>query len=197
MARAKTGRATTLWPPSPPSIIRRRRTNQLRNYAVFYDLFDEVLAAGSVDGTDSTDKKAIREVVDTENRLSVNQALLMNGHTGSYDDPALWHTTLVPGKWVAWNGYAVLWQFETTAASGGPLLGYDTDLAYPVETVFDVSGGEINCKGTGSLHEYDVDTKYRVLAVRRNDSKGYYYLIQTGDGPWKLFWMDDQPIYGN
>ena len=185
-----------LWPPSSPLFGSRKRgaEAQLRTYAVYYDVFDETLAAGNVDGTDSTDTNAVREVYDTGSRLSLSNALVMTG-VGSPLDPALWHTTTTPGPWEMWNAYAVLWRLRNDSASGDVELGLDTNLSGGIGSKpIRLQSEGLYVDGIGPLLAVPADSYVSVLMVRRPDSAGYFYLYRTGTNDWRLFWMDDGPL---
>ena len=181
-----------LWPPSPPVFLDSGEEEaQLRSYAIYYDLFDEVLAAGSVDGTDSTDELALRDVYDTGSNLNLNNQLELEGAV-SAGDPGLWHETLVPAAWVTWNGYAHLWEIKNDA--GETEFGLDVDKSAGLADHLKILSEELFVNGDGPTLDVTAGVTMSFLVVRRDDSAGYLYLYRTGTDDWKLFWMDDGPL---
>lgn len=194
MARAQ-HRGGIFWPPSTPAVTGPIAARKLRSYAIYYDLFDETLTAGNVDGTDSTDENALREVYDTGNQLELTEFLLMD-YTGA-SDPSLWHTTLTPGPWEMWNGFAVFWQSTHSGITGGYTLGLDVDLTQGIAAPhIQVSNEFVYVGSTGPFYQVFAASQVQFMIVRRNDSAGYYYFrrLADSDQPWKLFWMDEGPL---
>lgn len=187
-----------LWPPSTPLITGAVADRVLRTNALYYDLFDEVLGAGSVDGTDSTDENALRHVYDTLGDLSLNNVMTMDNNAVG-GDPSLWHTTLVPGPWTTWNGYAFFWTVKP-GPNPAMTLGIDDDLAAGVPVpaklsiVNDPPNWSVKVVGSAPLLTFAPGDTVHFLIVRRNDSAGYHYLFRQDTDDWRLFWMDDGPL---
>lgn len=204
MARAQ-HRGGIFWPPSTPAVTGPIPETTLRSYAIYWDIFDETLAAGSVDETDSTDENALREVYDTLNDLVTTDVddgicyFYLNGLTG---DPCIWHKTLASGAWPMWNGYAVYWKLRgadppalrigldenvTSGLSGAPVIEL---------YAFGPSDFGVRINGSDALLVIADSTITSFMIVRRPDSAGYFYFYRTGAEPWKLFWTDEGPLIG-
>lgn len=182
-----------LWPPSSPLFGGAKGPKKLRPYAatLYWDVFDETVAAGSVDGTDSTSESALREVADTGLNLYLDgDELVLDGVALGYD-PAIYYTTLAAGAWTMWNGYALLWAFTADGNGGEFVFAPTTPLLWGGDThpSFSYAAGEVSL-GTDTIISGLTDGEtYQIMLVRRPDSAGYFILFRNGSNPWRLAWM--------
>lgn len=98
--------------------------------AIWYDKFTGVLAAGAVNGTLSTDGKAIRNVVDGLNLISVNNGLVVaSSALSDVDNPFLAYSK-APGSITALRaGLAfVVVLTRATVDANGPVVGFSPNL---------------------------------------------------------------------
>lgn len=191
-------RSGPFWPPSTPAVTGPIEEATLRAYAIYYDLFDEVLSGGNVDGTDSTDENALREVYDTASKTNLDGDDMQMVPTGA-GDPSLWHTTLAPGPWTIWNGYAIYMKLNTGT---DPTMewGLDEDQAAGITSprikiepaIF--NNWVLSVLDDGLLlFMHPASDDMSLMISRRYDSEGYLYFYRTTEN-WRLFWMDEGPL---
>ena len=197
----RTGRATTLWPPTPPAVTRHLPGGKLETYALYYDTFDETLTAGNVDGTDTTDENALRDVYDPSNDLHLDNKLIMDQYPG--DQPAIWFTTLASGAWEVRDGYAFFLKMKCTL-NGNMKAGFDEDLTAGLLSEPGIitgyywgEGSYVFDMGDSGTFVFPVDTVISFLVVRRYDSAGHFYFYRLEDGPWQLYFVDGREPLGN
>jgi hypothetical protein len=181
----------TLHPPYPP---RRSGTEEarLRIYgaSLYWDVFDETLVAGNVDGTDTTSASALRRVTDTGGLLSLDGDLVVFDNTADVFDPEIWFHTLADGAWTMWNAYALLWGIIPDEFGGefafAPESYYIATEVYPS---FLYAGGQILMNGGTIIEGLSDGELFQFMLVRRPDSAGYFILIRNGANPWRLAWI--------
>lgn len=193
-------RSGIFWPPSTPAVTGPQPEAQLRINALYYDLYEEILSAGNIDGTDCTDENALRDVLDTNSDMTMDGEDLVLDASSTNDDPCIWYTTLGSAGWETWNGYAHYWRFKI-ASGPGHEVGLDTDTiadldAESARLYLDDEGGgiwRVYVNWADAIVYFPDDEEVSFLIVRRHDSEGYYYYYRT-DGNWTLFWMDEGPL---
>lgn len=188
-----------LWPPSAPLIASYTAPIPLRQYAIYYDLYEEVLVPGDIDGMLSTDENASRSVFDTYDDASMDGEDLVLDHNAYAYNPAIWYkTTPALEAWDTWNGYAHYWLI-TPGAGCSQYLGIDEDSSIGigdpgiVQAASGAAGYWGFWIGGTEIIRFTDGTVVGLMIVRRYDSNGYYYLYRT-TGDWILFWMDEGPL---
>lgn len=149
---------------------------------LFRDEFTVDLAAGSVNGTYSSDGKSTRTVIDTENKLSISggNLLIIPKAAPAYGNPALWYDTAVARA----AGQLAVFKFRLPATDKTCVFGFDTDKTSTpgangaifgtsgLISQFDNNGGGANIGAYSAGYDYLL-----TLALR---ATGCDYFVQGG-----------------
>ncbi len=95
---------------------------------IFRDLFLGTIAAGSIDGTSSSDGKALRDVVDTGSNMSLSNGVVIAAGSGNTGDPGIHYTNHDDSKITISDGDALIFDFIPTSGAGDLVWGVDDDL---------------------------------------------------------------------
>ena len=156
------------------------------------DDFTDTLAAGSVNGTLATPGPGTRQVVDTENKLSVGSGNLVSAGgkaTPEYGDPGFWLINPVTRLY----GQILMYQILNTGVSGLVKYGFDANLVKNITTntfLRQSNGTTLADSGGSARFVATAETTWLAFVLR---TAGIYAFIKgavsTG-GVWKLIYLE-------
>lgn len=166
----------------------------LAKFAVFLDEFVGTVAAGSVDGTLSSDGKAKRNVTDTENKLSINNELTLAGGLAApaWGDPMITWSTLGDGAFVTAPCAGALWAI-TLDGAGSTRFGFASSVGgtVPTDPSIESSSGLIRKRpGSDVLANPGYGVEAHVMQYSRNSTNGYIWFVHQSGKQWKLLYVD-------
>lgn len=158
------------------------------NY-IFRDEFSDTRAAGEINNTKTTDGRATRTVVDTEDKLTISGGKLVcagGKASPAYGNPGLWY-----GEYAKAIGLALIGKLTPVNASGVLRLGFDSDQssATAYDNIrLDSSGNLTSSLTTNYIGTYSAVEMILCVVLVENLA----HLIVKSGGIWKLLIV--QPI---
>lgn len=144
-----------------------------RSYVPFIeDRFVGTVAAGSVNGTATSDGKGTRIVVDTENKLSISSGLILAGGKASpaYGDPSIWIGPAAGGAWTLRQGDLFATR-DMVSQHSYAYAGFDTnatgDPSKPYWSILNNGKLFVRCDGNSDIGESYSATDTITIGVLR------------------------------
>jgi len=177
----------------------------LYRMALFVDDFTTDAAAGSVNGTLSSDGRAKRVVTDTGNDLSVSGGSAVFAGGSGAGDPGLWYTTTGDAAFTVSAGYALLVTWKPTEADKVYNFGFDSGTAGQPDTpriITAVGAGDgliqlEDADGAKTVGSMTNGTEKTHLFVQRSDTHGFHVLEHVSGKQWKRLYVDTSAEIGS
>ena len=156
----------------------------------FLDRNRSVIAAGSVDGTLTSDGKAEIVAVDTENKLSgsgIGYVWAGPKAAPAHGDPGRWYRNIDDSKFTLGAGNGCFFKIKPSDASDEMRAGYDDTLDGTVAAPYwRLYGNELRA-GTPNVHTIvgGVDLEIGIIQLSTR-----HHFVQKLNGVWVLAWPD-------